>query len=94
MLEGFPGLITYLFLKSVGYTVVWSYVGLRWFDIEHSSFLFGAVSRGVARVVIGWVTGILVAPLVLVAVGTNHIPAFYFTVLVVIRWFEWGVIQC
>jgi hypothetical protein len=92
MLEGVPGLLTYLFLKMVGYTL-WSYVGLRWFDPKRSSFASGAVGRGVGRVVVGWITGIMVAPFALVAIGTNHLPLFYFTALVVVRWFEWGVIQ-
>jgi hypothetical protein len=75
----FSGLTTYLFLKFGGYTV-WSYVGLRWFDIRHSS-LSAAVGRGMARIVIGWFTGVLVAPVTLVPVGTNHISAFCFTAL-------------
>jgi len=93
MFEGVPGLFTYLLLKLTGYTL-WSYVGLRWFDPKRSSALSGALGRGVGRLVIGWITGILVAPFALMAAGTDHIPLFYFTALAVVRWFEWGVIQC
>jgi len=93
VLEGFPGLAIYLFLKLAGYTA-WSALALRWFDPQLRNVVPGALGRGLMRLVLGWVTGILVAPLALVAVGTNKIPLFYFTLLVVVRWFEWGVIQC
>src|SRR5262245_5117888 len=92
MLDGASGLLIYLFLKLTGYTV-WSYVGLRWFDPKRSSFAYGALARGIGRLVLGWITGLLVAPFALIAAGTNHIPLFYFTALAVVRWFEWGVIQ-
>jgi hypothetical protein len=36
---------------------------------------------------------LLVAPFALAVSGTNHIPLFYFTVLAVVRWFEWGILQ-
>ena len=42
---------------------------------------------------LGWITGVLVAPFALMAVGTNQVPLFYFTALAVVRWLEWGVIQ-
>jgi hypothetical protein len=92
MFEGTAGLFTYLLLKLTGYTL-WSYVGLRWFDPKRSSVAAASFARGVGRLVIGWVTGILFAPFALMAVGTNHIPLFYFTALAIVRWFEWGVIQ-
>jgi len=93
MFEGVPGLFTYLLLKLTGYTL-WSYVRLRWFDPKRSSAISGALVRGAGRLVLGWITGILVAPFALMAAGTNHIPLFYFTALAIVRWFEWGVIQC
>jgi hypothetical protein len=92
MFEGLPGLFTYVLLKLIGYTL-WSYVGLRWFDPKRSSFSTGALARGVGRLLIGWLTGIFVGPFALIAVGTNHLPLFYFTALAIVRWFEWGVIE-
>jgi len=35
----------------------------------------------VGRLVLGWITGVLVAPLALMVVGTNQVPLFYFTAL-------------
>jgi hypothetical protein len=92
VLDGLPGLFTYLLLKLTGYTLC-SYLGLRWFDPKRSSVVAGALGRGVGRLVIGWITGIMVGPFALVAVGTDHLPLFYFTALAVVRWFEWGIIQ-
>ncbi len=92
MLEGVWGLFIYVFLKLSGYTL-WSYVGLRWFDPKRTNFASGALGRGVGRLVLGWITGVLVAPFALMAVGTNQVPLFYFTALAVVRWLEWGVIQ-
>src|SRR6185503_17723893 len=50
-----------------------------------------AAGLGVLRLFIGWIAGLAVAPFVVVA-GTDRIPLVYFTVLAVVRWFEWGVI--
>ena len=92
MLEGVSGLLTYLLLKLAGYTL-WSYVGLRWFDPKRPNLALGAFARGVGRLVIGWVTGLLVAPFALIALGSNHVSLFYFTALALVRWFEWGLIH-
>src|SRR5262249_1052171 len=92
MLEGINGLLIYLSLKLGGYTL-WSYVGLRWLEPKHPNVLSAAIARGAGRLVLGWVTGILVAPFALAAFGTNHVAMFYFTALALVRWFEWGVIQ-
>jgi hypothetical protein len=93
MLEGVGALVTYLFLKLGGYSV-WSYVGFRWFDSQRKSLVLHSLGLGVARLVVGWGAGIMVAPFALVAAGATGLPVFYFTVLVVVRWFEWGIIQC
>ncbi len=90
-LEGGTGLAVYLSLKLLGY-LLWSWAGVK---------LLGHTGRpartaallGLGRLVIGWVTGLVVAPLAIVAVTTDRVPTFYFTALVVVRWFEWGVIQ-
>jgi len=92
MLEGVSGLLIYLSLKLAGYTV-WSYVGLRCFDPKRTNLAFRALGRGLGRLVLGWMSGVFVAPFALMAVGTNHLPLFYFTALAAVRWFEWGVIQ-
>ena len=90
-LEGGLGLAVYLVLKLGGY-VAWSYVGVRWLG-RTTKLVMVALLLGVARLVIGWITGLVVAPVALVAVSTGHVPVFYFTALVVVRWFEWGAIQ-
>jgi hypothetical protein len=90
-LEGGLGLAVYLVLKLGGYAV-WSYVGVRWLGRSTKPVLV-ALMLGVARLVMGWMTGLVVAPVALVAVSTDHVPVFYFTALVVVRWFEWGAIQ-
>jgi len=92
MLEGVSGLLIYLSLKLTGYTV-WSYVGLRCFDPKRTNLAFRALGRGLGRLVLGWMSGVFVAPFALMAVGANHLPLFYFTALAAVRWFEWGVIQ-
>ena len=91
MLEGISGLVTYLALKLFGYTF-WCYVGVRCFD-PGPGIASKAVLRGLARLVLGWLTGILVAPLAVVAVSADRVPLFYFSALAIVRWFEWGVIQ-
>jgi hypothetical protein len=90
-LEGGTGLAVYLALKLGGY-LVWSYVGVKWLGRTTRPAVV-ALFLGVARLVIGWATGMAVAPLALVALSTDHVPVFYFTALVVVRWFEWGLIQ-
>lgn len=92
LLEGIPGLISYVLLKLILYSY-WSYVGLRWLDPQQPYPMAGALSRGVGRLVLGWATGIVVGPLVLAAAGRHQAGLFYFTILAVVRWFEWGVIQ-
>ena len=92
ILEGIPGLVSYVLLKLILYSF-WSYVGLRWFDPQQSYPMAGALSRGVGRLVLGWATGIVVGPLVLAAAARHQAALFYFTILVAVRWFEWGVIQ-
>jgi hypothetical protein len=92
MFEGIPGLVSYVLLKLGGYSA-WSHLGLRWFDPKRRSDVLGALGRGVARLALGWLTGILVAPLALVAAGTGHVPLFYFTALAGVRWLEWGLLQ-
>jgi hypothetical protein len=91
MLDGVSGLVIYLCLKFAGYTC-WSYVGLRWFGPQPPR-VSGALMRGVARLMIGWVTGVIVGPFVLLTAGTNHLSLFYFTGLAFVRWFEWGIIH-
>ncbi len=93
LLEGTPGLITYLALKLGGY-LLWSYVGVKWLGRDARKPLSTAVGLGVGRLMLGWGTGIAVAPFALVAVGLDQLPAFYFTGLAVVRWLEWGVIHC
>jgi hypothetical protein len=88
-LEGVTGLVVYLVLKFGGYTL-WAYVGLRWLSAVRGAAR-RAVTLGLLRLVIGWVAGLAVAPFVIVA-GTDRIPLVYFTVLAIVRWFEWGVI--
>jgi hypothetical protein len=88
-LEGPAGLVIYLVLKSGGYTL-WSYLGVRWLSAARPAG-GRAVGLGLLRLLIGWVAGLVVAPFVVVG-GTDRIPLIYFTVLAVVRWFEWGVI--
>ena len=90
MTEGVPGLLLYLGLKLVGYTV-WSYAGLVW--LGRGGSWSRALARGVGRLVLGWATGLAIAPFALVATGTGHMNGFYFMVLPVVRWLEWGIIQ-
>ena len=90
-LEGATGLAVYLVLKLGGYLAC-TWAGIRW--LGHTGKPARAATLlGVARLVIGWATGIAVAPFAIVAVSTDRVPIFYFTVLAVVRWFEWGVIQ-
>ena len=90
MTEGFTGLLVYIALKLIGYSG-WSWAGLAW--LGKDGRLSGALARGVGRLLIGWVTGLAVAPLALVAAGTGHVTMFYFLVLPVVRWLEWGIIH-
>jgi hypothetical protein len=92
LLEGGSGLVAYLALKTCGY-ILWCYIGLRWFERDRRRPIIAAIVRGAARLALGWLTGLLVAPLAIAAAGTDHIPLFYFTALVLVRWFEWAVIQ-
>ena len=91
MLEGNSGFAIYVSLKLGGY-IGCSYLGVRWLGRAARPAMSG-VLLGVGRLVIGWLTGAVVAPLAVVAVTTDHVPTFYFTVLAIVRWFEWGVIQ-
>ena len=92
LLEGGSGLAIYLGLKLAGY-LIWSYVGVRWLSPETTKPLKTGIALGFGRLFLGWLAGLMVSPLVLVAAGTNQLPLFYFTGLVLVRWFEWGVIQ-
>ncbi len=92
LLEGTSGLVTYLALKLGGYLAV-CYVGVTWLGRGQGRPLPRAVGLGLGRLVLGWITGLTIAPLVLVAAGLEHLPLFYFTGLVLVRWLEWGVIQ-
>jgi hypothetical protein len=67
---------------------------MRWLAAENPKPIKAAIGLGFGRLVLGWIVGILVAPFALVATTGEHLPMFYFTALVVVRWFEWGVIQC
>ena len=91
LLDGLSGLSIYIGLKACGY-IAWSYAGLRWFEREPPT-IGAALVRGIGRLLLGWATGVVVAPFAIVAAGANHIPLFYFTALAVVRWFEWGAIQ-
>jgi len=93
LLEGGSGLAIYLSLKLGGY-LLWSYVGVMWLGRNVRKPLSVAFGLGVSRLVLGWVTGVAVAPFVLVAAGLDHLPVFYFTGLALVRWLEWGVIHC
>jgi hypothetical protein len=93
LLEGMSGLVTYLSLKLGGY-LLWSYVGVRWLSRDGRKSLSVAVGLGIGRLILGWGTGLAVAPFVLVAAGLEQLPVFYFTGLAMVRWLEWGVIHC
>jgi hypothetical protein len=92
VLEGTAGLAFYLSLKLGGY-LLWSYVGVRWFSPGARTPLLSGIVLGIGRLVLGWLVGVGVAPLVLVAGAAGDLPLFYFTGLGLIRWLEWGVIQ-
>ena len=92
MFEGILGLVTYVLLKLGGYST-WSYVGLCWLATSRRNAVLGTLGRGIARLFLGWMTGILVAPMAIVAAGSDQLPLFYFTALVLVRWLEWGVLQ-
>jgi len=91
MLEGGSGLAVYLVLKLGGY-VAWSWLGVRWLGRSPRPFA-AALALGIARLGIGWLTGLLVAPLAIAAVASDQVPLFYFTALVIVRWLEWGAIE-
>lgn len=91
MLEGGTGLAIYLALKFGGY-VAWSAAGARWLEGHPRPFAAG-LALGAVRLGIGWATGLLVAPFAIAAVASSHVPFFYFTVLLVVRWFEWAAIE-
>lgn len=92
MFEGKAGLVLYVALKLGGYAA-WSYLGLASAWSGGRATVLGALTRGIGRLLLGWATGILVAPLALVAVGTNQVRLFYFLALPFVRWFEWGLLQ-
>jgi hypothetical protein len=92
LLEGGSGLAIYIGLKLTLYTA-WSYGGMRHLRPKRPPGWLDALRWGVVRLGIGWVTGILVAPLVVGAVATGHLPLFYATGLVVVRWLEWGLLE-
>ena len=92
LLEGTSGLVIYLGLKLGGY-LCWGYAGVRWLGRGSRRPVALAVELGVARLVLGWATGIVVAPAVIVAVRLDQVPLFYFTGFPLVRWFEWAVIQ-
>jgi hypothetical protein len=50
----------------------------------------GAVWLGLGRLLLGWVTGLVVGPLVFIAVGVDRLPIFYFTGLLAVRWLTGG----
>jgi hypothetical protein len=91
-LEGTTGLAVYLSLKLSGY-LLWSYVAVKWLSPAARRPLFAGAILGTARMVLGWLVGIAVTPLVLAAGTRGQLPLFYFTGLGLIRWLEWGVIQ-
>jgi hypothetical protein len=90
MTEGVTGLLVYIALKLFGYSG-WSWAGLAW--LGNGGRVGGAFTRGVGRLLIGWATGLAVAPLAFVAAGTGHVTLFYVLALPVVRWLEWGIIQ-
>ena len=90
-LEGGTGLAVYLSLKLGGY-LVWSWAGVKLLGRTRRPVRMAAL-LGLVRLVIGWVTGLAVAPLAIVAVTTDRVPTFYFTAVAIVRWFEWGAIQ-
>jgi hypothetical protein len=91
MLEGGTGFAVYLALKLGGYAA-WSVAGARWFSSRRRSVAAG-LALGALRLVIGWGTGLLVAPLAIAALQADRVPTFYFTALALVRWFEWGAID-
>jgi hypothetical protein len=92
MFEGKAGLVLYVAFKLGGYTA-WTYIGLASAWSGRRATVVGTLSRGIGRLVLGWATGLLVAPLAFVAVGTNHVKLFYFLALPFVRWLEWGLLQ-
>lgn len=92
MFEDAGGLILYVALKLGGYTA-WCYLGLASSWSQAPRTALGSLTRGIGRLLLGWVTGIVVGPLAIVAVGANHLELFYFLALPFVRWFEWGLIQ-
>lgn len=93
LLEGVSGFAIYLGLKLGGY-LLWSYVGVLWLGRNVRRPVPTALGLGVGRLLLGWLAGVMVAPFVIVAAGRQELPLFYFTGLALVRWFEWGVIQC
>jgi len=91
MLEVTQGLLVYLTLKAGGYAL-WCVVGARLVVRPRRSIAAG-IALGMLRLVIGWITGVAVAPVAIAAVQADRVPLFYFTALVIVRWFEWGVIE-
>ena len=75
MFEDASGLLLYISLKLAGYCI-WSYVGLRWLRDRSGASWKGAFARGLGRLLIGWGTGVIVAPFALAAVGGGHVTAF------------------
>jgi len=88
--DGPTGALSYVALKLVGYGV-WGYVGLRWLSPGYPTPVRKALVLGALRLVLGWVTGILVGPFVLVT-GTRGISVFYFSGLAIVRFVEWSII--
>jgi hypothetical protein len=93
LLEDGSGLLVYIGLKLGGY-LLWTYLGVVWLGRDVDRPLLVASALGVGRLVIGWLAGLFVAPLVLGVAGLDRLPVFYFTGLVLVRWLEWGVIHC
>ena len=83
-------LAIYIALKLAGY-ITWSTIGAVSFRRQGSPMLTG-IALGTVRLVIGWATGLVVA-LVALSIASGSIPLFYFAVLAVVRWFEWGAIE-
>src|SRR5262245_37560617 len=93
LLEGTSGLLVYLGLKLGGY-LLWCWLGVKWLGRDVSKPGASALGLGFGRLVLGWGTGLMVAPFALVAFRVEQLPLFYFTGLAAVRWLEWGVIQC
>ena len=89
-LQGLAGLLSYVGLKLVGYSV-WGYVGVQWLSPGYPTPVRRALALGVLRLLLGWLTGMLVGPFVLVT-GTRGISVFYFSGLAIVRFLEWAVI--